>query len=299
LWRTKLSGPGAEGYSTPVVWRDQIILHHGQTVAGYALRDGALLWSVPVSSEGTGTPAIAGDMLYVGAAFADSELRDPIPDWITMVAKYDRDGDGYHSKDEFPSDLAIQRRVDAGNTPGAVVTYKRFFDAFVDQNHDGKVSQQEWEQAIKLISEMGTGAPRGIVAIHLEVARDLSNATIAWSEPRGAPEVPTPLVYQGRLFAIANGGVLSVLESGSGKLLYRGRVGAGGLYYSSPLVAGGRVYVSSSEGIVTVLDSESNSLKVIARNDLEEPIFATPAIVDGAIYVRTGGHLYAFGSPHE
>ena len=66
----KRSGLGAEGYSTPVVW------------------------------------------------------RDPIPDWKTMVGKYDCDGDGYLSKDEFPSDLAIQRRVYAGSTPGAA-RYRR------------------------------------------------------------------------------------------------------------------------------------------------------------------------------
>jgi outer membrane protein assembly factor BamB len=294
MWKAPFSIPGIPGYSTPLIWRDQLVLHQARSVKGYGIGDGKELWSVSVSSEGTGTPAIVGDMLYVGAAFQDEALRDPIPDWKTLVEKYDRDGDGFLSKEEFPDDLAALRRTDAGSTAGAVVTYKRFFDGMLDQNHDGKVSKEEWENVMQYFRSPPP-LPHGILAIRLGGTGDVTKTNIVWSDERGAPEVPTPLLYRGRLFAIANGGILSVLDAASGKLMYRARVGAGGMYYSSPVVAGGRVYVASDQGVVTVLEAESSDLKVVAHNDLEEPVFATPAIVDGKIYVRTRTHLYAFG----
>jgi hypothetical protein len=88
-------------------------------VGGYSVKDGAKLWWVTVGSQGTGTPAIDGDLLFVGAWGSDPDLMDPIPDWATLLQKYDKDGNGKLSSDEFPGDLAFSRRVDAGATPGA------------------------------------------------------------------------------------------------------------------------------------------------------------------------------------
>jgi outer membrane protein assembly factor BamB len=115
-----------------------------------------------------------------------------------------------------------------------------------------------------------------------------------WKDPRAVPEVPVPLVYQGRVYTVTNGGTVSVFEKASGKLVYRSRLGAGGLYYASPVAAGGHVYFASGEGVVTVIRA-GDMLEAVAHNDFGEPIFATPAIVDTKIYVRTTMHLYAFG----
>ena len=97
------------------------------------------------------------------------------------------------------------------------------------------------------------------------------------------------------MYTVTNGGVLTVLDASSGKLVHRGRLGAGGLYYASPIAAGDYVYFASSEGVITVVRA-GDKLEVISRNDLAEPIFATPAIVEGNLYVRTTGKLYAFGA---
>src|SRR5882724_11757550 len=80
----------------------------------------------------------------------------------------------------------------------------------------------------------------------------------------------------------------------TGELVYSGRTGAMGYYYSSPVAADNKIYVASEEGVVVVLDG-GEELKVLARNKLDGQILATPAIVDGKIYVRTEDHLYAFG----
>jgi len=89
---------------------------------------------------------------------------------------------------------------------------------------------------------------------------------------------PAPLFYQGRLYTILNGGILSWFNASVGTVLYRERINAPGPYFSAPVAAAGRVYTASSEGIVTVLKS-GDTLEIRARNDLGESIFATPAPV--------------------
>ena len=295
LWKKQFSkGTGFQTHATPVIWKEQVVLHQPAAVRAYGLSDGSLKWSFAINSQGTGTPVVDGDTLYVGAWFGEASLRDPWPDWKTMLEKYDTDHDGSLSKEEFPADLAITRRIDAGNTPGAVVTFKMFFDSMLDRNKDGQVSKDEWTFAMMAMS-MSPGA-HGILAIRLGGTGDVTKTNLLWTEERGVPEVPTPLAYRGRLYVVTNGGIVTVLDSASGKLIYRARLGAGGLYYSSPIAAGGRIYFASGEGVVTVVDAAADELKVLAHNDLGEAIFATPAIVDGKIYVRTAGHLYAFGN---
>ena len=81
-------------------------------------------------------------------------------------------------------------------------------------------------------------------------------------------------------------------------MVYSGRLGALGYYYSSPVAADNKVYIASAEGVVVVLDG-GEKLKVLATNKLDGAILATPALSDGNIYVRTENHLYAFGQKNS
>ena len=123
----------------------------------------------------------------------------------------------------------------------------------------------------------------------------MSETNIAWSERKGVPGVPSPLYYNERLYTFQNGGIVSCRVAKTGKLVYTGRLGALGDYYSSPVAAGHRIYIASAEGVVVVLDA-GEKLQILARNKLDGAVLATPALVDGTIYVRTESHLYAFGN---
>ena len=123
---------------------------------------------------------------------------------------------------------------------------------------------------------------------------DVTKTHVRWRHERALPEVPSPLYYRGRVYMVRDGGLISCLDAKTGQLLYRERVGAAGVYFSSPVAGDGKVYVASQRGVITVL-AGGDAFKVLARNDLGEPIQATPALVDGKLYVRTEKHLYAFG----
>ena len=100
------------------------------------------------------------------------------------------------------------------------------------------------------------------------------------------PEVPSPLYYDGRVHMIKNDGIVSCMDAETGKLLYRERLGAAGLYCSSPICADGRIYIASGTGVITVFKA-GDTLQVLARNKLGEKVFATPAVGDNKLYVRT------------
>jgi outer membrane protein assembly factor BamB len=134
-----------------------------------------------------------------------------------------------------------------------------------------------------------------VVAVRPGGKNEVNQTHIAWTETKGVPGVPSPLYYNGRLYTVQNGGIVFVRDAKTGELVYSGRTGALGYYYSSPIAAANRIYVGSEEGVVVVLDG-GGELKVLARNKLDGQILATPAIADNKIYVRTENQLYAFGT---
>jgi outer membrane protein assembly factor BamB len=132
-----------------------------------------------------------------------------------------------------------------------------------------------------------------VMAVRPGSKGEVTQANVVWSERRGVPGVPSPLYYNGRLYTVQNGGIVFCRVARSGELVYSGRLGALGYYYSSPVAADNKIYFASADGVVIVLDA-GDTLKVLARNQLDSGIFATPALVDESIYVRTETHLYAF-----
>src|SRR5499433_2402842 len=133
-----------------------------------------------------------------------------------------------------------------------------------------------------------------VMAVRPGSKGEVSAENIAWSERKGVPGVPSPLYYNGRLYTFQNGGIVYCRVANTGELVYTGRLGTPGYYYSSPVAADQRIYIASEEGVVVVLDA-GEKLNVLATNKLDGAILATPALVDGNIYVRTDAYLYAFG----
>ena len=135
-----------------------------------------------------------------------------------------------------------------------------------------------------------------VLAIRPGGGGDSSNSHVAWKGSRGVSEMPSPLFYQGRLYFVRNGGMVTSYTPDSGRLvLDRQRLGTLGMYVASPVAADGRIYAASETGTVVVFRA-GDTLEVLARNDLGESITATPAIADHKLYVRTAKHLWAFGS---
>ena len=106
--------------------------------------------------------------------------------------------------------------------------------------------------------------------------------------------VPSPLYYEGVLYVLKNGGLLTSFDPKTGSVEKAGRVeGAPGSYSSSPVAAEGKIYIASEEGKVTVMKAGAE-WDVMQVNDLDEGCYATPALAGGSIYLRTNDALYRF-----
>jgi outer membrane protein assembly factor BamB len=93
---------------------------------------------------------------------------------------------------------------------------------------------------------------------------------------------------------VKDGGIFSVLDPKTGKVLKQTRLKATGNYYASPVAGDGKVYLMSQNGELTVL-SASNGWEELHTVSFESDGHATPAIADGRLYVRVGARLYCFG----
>ncbi len=123
-----------------------------------------------------------------------------------------------------------------------------------------------------------------------------SNEHVVWSLQRRGPYMPTPLIYAGILYVLANGGILDAYDLETGEEIYRSRVphlGSG--FSSSPVAADGKIYLSNEDGDMVVL-AAGREFGHLATNPMGELIMATPAISEGTMYVRGVGSVFAIGA---
>lgn len=115
---------------------------------------------------------------------------------------------------------------------------------------------------------------------------------VVWKSRKLAAAYASPVVYQGRIYALTGVGV-ACLDPATGEEIWRERLGHG--FSASPVVADGKLYVAKEEGDTSVVQLGEKP-KILANNALKEPLLATPAIANGAIYLRTEKHLYCIAT---
>ncbi|MDQ3071539.1 MAG: PQQ-binding-like beta-propeller repeat protein, partial [Acidobacteriota bacterium] len=150
---------------------------------------------------------------------------------------------------------------------------------------------------------VGGGGPQGLLlAVRAGGAGEIRaeagpSAPLAWRVERGAPYLPTPLVYNGLVYAVADNGVMTVYREADGSLVYRTRIAAdSGTISASPIAAGGRIYISSQDGDIFVVGA-GETFNLLARNSMGEPLYATPAVAGNLLIVRTASGVYGIGAP--
>jgi outer membrane protein assembly factor BamB len=293
VWRTERKGL-RYNWSTPMCWShdgvDELVINGQGAMLGYRLKDGVQRWSLPgLTPEPCVTP-VPGDGLIFVTSYNMKTNAEVIglPAWSDLVKEMDTDGDGELTLEETRPNRSILSRADADGEGDHPLWG---FHRFLDQDRNGKITGTEWGKIVRWVDSFPQ--MNALVAVKPPVEPG-DPPEIVWKHEKGVPEVPSPLFFDHRVYLVKNGGLVTCLESKTGKLLYRGRLGAGGPYYASPVAGDGKVYAASRRGIVTVFKA-GDALQVLSRNDLGERIWATPALVDGKVYVRTGKHLHAFG----
>ncbi|HWX23169.1 MAG TPA: PQQ-binding-like beta-propeller repeat protein [Candidatus Binatia bacterium] len=133
-----------------------------------------------------------------------------------------------------------------------------------------------------------------LLAIHLGGKGDLTGTdAVAWTHKKSTPYVPSPLLYNGKLYFYANNnGVLSCLDAKTGQALFDAEriEGLQGVY-ASPIGAAGKVYLAGRNGATVVL-KQADKLELLATNRLEDKFDASPVAVGKDLLLRGREYLY-------
>jgi len=111
--------------------------------------------------------------------------------------------------------------------------------------------------------------------------------------------VPSPLLHDGRLYWVDDGGIAFAADAATGELVYRERLG--GAFYASVVRVGELLYAVSREG-GTYVYPVGPDLDVLASNRIESDgtsFDATPAASGGRLFLRSRKALYCIAEDQE
>jgi len=134
----------------------------------------------------------------------------------------------------------------------------------------------------------GFGRPT-LWAVRPDGRGEVTQSHVVWKCNKGVPMKPSPILLDGLIYMVSDGGVATCLEAESGEVVWQKRVG--GQYSASPIEAGGRVYFFSHDDAATVIQS-GRRFELLATNQLDAGFMASPAVVGKALILRTKTHLY-------
>jgi outer membrane protein assembly factor BamB len=305
LWETpRPYNRGA--WTTPMVWehsqgKDLVVLGNGR-VYGYEPATGAEKWFVNgFAREPIAVPVAGDEQLYVSVSMqggrGDVKL-DPEPFWKAMLA-FDRDGDARIGRDEVTEYFTIPLRPEVPPhqpgfgipLPGDPAKRKeaqlKIFEGR-DKDRDGFCTKEEF------VADMtfGFGQPN-LTAIRPGGTGDVTKSHVAWNLQAGIPEMPSPLFYSGRLYLVRDGGILSCVNTATGQVVYRERLGASGQYMASPVLANGHLYIISTKGVLSVVKC-GDTFELVHQAALDASVAATPALDQSSLYIRSDSEVLAF-----
>ncbi len=283
--------------SCPIVKDNKLIVHTARSVQAFDIESGKQIWVTKCATTATSTPVLVGDEVIVAAwnKMGEPALRPEFPDFDALIAKHDKDADKLISKDELPH-MMIFHRPDGSEAPqnGAPLRFRS-----ADRDKNGEIAREEWEQQLAGIAKFREGyKTHGILAIPINSEGIIDTNQIRTLATQAIPEVPSPLVHDGIVYCVKNGGVLSAIDLKTGKLLSKIRTKGKGTHYASPLIANDKMYSTAGDGTITVLSLGAKP-KVLATNKLSDRTYATPAVSSGVLYIRTHSKLHAFANVAE
>jgi len=278
-WRVDRSDY-TRGFSTPVLWKPatgplQVLIAGSYRLAAYEVETGKLVWWVSgLSWQLKPTPVMDSENVYVlsWAGEADPGQQEVVPPYENALKEMDANKDGKLAREEL-KDPKMQKGWES-----------------LDLDLDGFMDSRDWA-----MYQSKRAVVNAVTAYKLGGSGDMTDKNTLWKYSKSLPNVPSPLVYEGVLYLMKEGGILTTLDTKTGAVLKQARLPeAPGLYFASPVASDGKVYTLSEEGKLTVLKA-GGEWEPLATNAIDEGCYGTPALVDGRIYVRCHSGLFTFG----
>jgi outer membrane protein assembly factor BamB len=140
---------------------------------------------------------------------------------------------------------------------------------------------------------LNTGAERAHtlgVRIDDRMNGDITESHVLWDREKRNASESAPVMVDGILYQTTRGGIVSAVDSKTGRDLWEDRLE--GQHLPCPLAVGDKLLFSNDRGQTFVVRASSEKFELVRKNQLAEPISASPAVADGALFIRTKGAMY-------
>jgi outer membrane protein assembly factor BamB len=282
---------------TPVVDGGRVYVHFGADGTAALDQDGAILWRTRLPYESQhgngGSPVLHGGLLIVNCDGWGQEAYVAALDTATGDVRWktSRPRPWSHA---YSTPLVIEvdgeaqvvstgafRAVAYEPRTGREIWRVRYADGF------SNVPRPVYAHGLVYLAT-GFNEPT-LIAVRPDGHGDVTGTHLAWTQRRGAPYTPSPIVVGDHLYYVSDTGVLTQADARSGTVRWQHRLG--GNYSASPVLAGGRLYFLSEEGVTSVL-APGEEFVLLATNRLDGPTLASMAVDGGTVYIRSTTHLY-------
>ena len=309
VWNTEIfsreaaSAPGIHGKNshaspTPLVDNGRMYVHFGHQGTACLDLDGKIIWKSeelafpPVHGNGN-SPVLVDGLLIFSCDGASSPFVAALDAKSGEVRwKFARESD---SAKRFA--FATCEVITVGGkkqviSPGAGVVNaldpasgKEIWHV----NYDGYsvIPRPVFGQGLIFMST-GYDSP-SMLAIRPDGHGDVTDTHVEWTQKKGAPHTPSPLLIGSELYLVSDGGIATCLDAKTGDVHWSERVG--GNFSASPVFADGKIYLQDEAGKGTVL-KVGKKFQRPGENGFSEKTLASYCVGDGAIFVRTEERLY-------
>jgi len=189
-------------YTTPSVWRGQLIVPGSYYLTSYSAVTGEKLWWIGgMSWQPKSTPIVDGDTVYAHWREGGGEAEVPTvtPEFSEVLPKFDADKDGRVSKPEVAQDTPMTCGFENN-----------------DLASDGFLDQRDWDNYRSRRASRNT-----LLAVRPgDLRGDLTShpTAVQWRMQKFLPNVPSPLLYDGVMYLVKDGGILTTLDPKTGAI---------------------------------------------------------------------------------
>ena len=139
-----------------------------------------------------------------------------------------------------------------------------------------------------------TGYPKAeLLAVRPDGHGNVTDTHVEWIYQKNVSRRSSPVLWGNRLYMVDDGGVATCLDTESGAMIWREKVG--GNHSSSLILANGVIYSFNEFGDSRLFNAD-DTFKIVRENKLDVGMLASPAVKGNALILRTKTHLYRIDS---
>jgi len=161
--------------------------------------------------------------------------------------------------------------------------------------HDAHSGEHLWDYEASCNTMASACHRNGIIYLPshglfaLKPVADRGGVEVLWHEPRLRSSAASPVVHEGRVYAVKPPAILVCGDANSGEILWQLRLK--GRCWATPVAADDHLFAVNHDGLVHVVRLGEEG-ELVGRFQIDKAILASPAVADGAVYFRSDEHLW-------